>query len=177
MKTQLINRVRNWSKSSEARPNRGTRHMKAGTGATARLEGGRTSPVIEGWLVHPLEPWQTTLASHQDLSPQHLQNPSSNIVSDSHFDKDGSFTERVCLGPQPQKEKELPRWWLQTDFENPQLWADSILEGGKSCCFLVCRCACLSVFWGWVKWITWVVIIFSVKIIHKLKNVSFRYFV
>ena len=43
MKTWLINRVRNWSKSSEARPHRGTRLMEPGTGAEAGVEGGRAS--------------------------------------------------------------------------------------------------------------------------------------
>ena len=46
----------------------------------------------------------TTL--HPNLSIAIFLKYFSNIVSDSHFEEHESFTGRVCLGPQPQREKE-----------------------------------------------------------------------
>lgn len=177
MKTQLINRVRNWSKSSEARPNRGTRHMTAGTGATARLEGGRTSPRRRAGWYTLLEPWQTTLASHQDLSPQHLQNLPQILFLTHTLTRMEVSQKEFAWGHSHRKKKSQAKM-MTTNW----LWESSAVgrfhtEGGKILLAFWFAGACLSVFWGWVKWITWVVIIFSVKIIHKLKNVSFRYFV
>ena len=79
--------------------------MEAGTGAAAGVEGGRTSPRRRA-LAHPFG----ALTDNTSLTPR-PQSPrftksSSNIVSDSHFEEDESFTRRVCLGPQPQREKE-----------------------------------------------------------------------
>ena len=104
----MINRVRNWSKSSEARPHRGTRLKEAGTGAAAGVEGGRDS--CGGGLVgtHSISLWSL---DRQHLPHTKPESPrftkfSSNIASNSHFEEDGSFTGRVCLGPQPQTGKE-----------------------------------------------------------------------
>ena len=68
--------------------------------------GWQDQPEEEGWLVHPFGALTDNTCLTPRPQPTRFTKSSSNIVSDSHFEEHESFTGRVCLGPQPQREKE-----------------------------------------------------------------------
>ena len=146
MKTWLINRVRNWSNSSEARPHRGTRHMEAGTGAAAGVEGGRTSLRRRAGWYTPLEPWQTTLASHQDLSPQGLQNLPQ-ILFLTHTLKSMKVSQEEFVWGHSHREKKSQAKMVTTNWESSAVGRFHT-EGGKILLTFRFTGACLSIFWG-----------------------------
>lgn len=97
-----------------------------------------------GWRVAGLAWGGGLVGTPWSLDRQHLPHTKTSVPNTyknlpqilfltHNFDKDGSFTERVCLGPQPQKEKSQAKM-VTTNW----LWESSAVgrfhtEGGKSC--------------------------------------------